>query len=262
VSHLDATAEVAGGADRVLAILTLLGSFPEGASLNELTLRTGAPRSSVHRALATLRRANLVEQAADGRYRVGFGLVKLAFSYYENVDVVRLIHPVLTTLADEYAETTHYARLEGDDVVYMAKVQSSAARYQLTSMVGGRNPAYCTGVGKALLAYRLTTSVSVEAYVDRAGGSLTARTKNTLTTSSALHREFTSIRRLGYALDRQENELGIHCLALPLFLTSSTVPDGAISITTVAQRWPLRELEATVARARTILHTNLGEVLQ
>ncbi len=249
------------GADRVLAILNVMGSFPDGVSLNELARLMNSPQASVHRALAALRRADLIEQDPDSRYRLGYGLLRLAFSYYEELDQVGRVRPVLAALASAFGETTHFATLDGVDVVYLAKVQPSMSRYQLTSVIGGRNPAYCTGVGKALLAYHLTTRELVEEYVAAHGDGFETFTPTTLTTASALQEEFVEIRTRGYALDREEHEPGIVCLAIPLFPTSRTKPDGALSITAVAQRFPLEQLVASVDRARNMIREHLGEVL-
>lgn len=250
------------GADRVLAILNLLGSFPDGVGLNELARLMNSPRSSVHRALAALRRADLIEQDRDSRYRLGYGLLKLAFSYYEELDEVGRLRPVLAALAAEFGETTHYAILDRSEVVYLAKVQPAMSRYQMTSAIGGRNPAYCTGVGKALLAYALTSRVDVDAFVTGHEPPMYQHTGHTITTADALADELALIRAEGYALDREENELGINCLAIPLFLTSTSVPDGAISITAVAQRFPLERLEASIDKARGMIREHLGEVME
>ncbi|HVB70504.1 MAG TPA: IclR family transcriptional regulator [Acidimicrobiales bacterium] len=247
------------GADRVLAILNVLGNFPDGIGLNDLARLMHSPRSSVHRALSALRRAELIEQDRDSRYRLGYGLLKLAFSYYEELDEVGRMRPILAALATEFGETTHYAILSRHEVVYLAKVQPPQSRYQMTSAIGGRNPAYCTGVGKAILAYELTDEAAVCAFVD-SHGPLTSFTPNTITTAAALHAELARVRADGYALDREEHEEGINCLAMPLFLTSSTVPDGAISVTAVAQRFPLARLEASIDRAREMIREHLGEV--
>ena len=249
------------GADRVLAILNLLGSYPDGIRLNDLARMMNSPRSSVHRALGALRRADLIEQDGDSRYRLGYGLLRLAFTYYEDLDEVGRLRPVLAALATEFGETTHYAILQGAEVVYLAKVQPPLSRYQMTSVIGGRNPAYCTGVGKSLLAYQLTTLDDVARYMDAQASSVHQFTPNTLTTAAALHEELTLIRREGYAVDREEHEAGINCVAIPLFLTSKSVPDGAISITAVAQRFPLARLEASVDRARDMIREHLGEVM-
>jgi IclR family acetate operon transcriptional repressor len=249
------------GSDRVLAVLNLLGSYPDGIGLNDLARSLNAPRSSVHRALGALRRANLIEQDRDSRYRLGYGLLKLAFSYYEELDEVGRMRPVLSALAQKFGETTHYAILDDVEVMYLAKVQPARSRFQMSSVIGGRNPAYCTGVGKSLLAYTLTTREAVDAYVDEHGPAMLQHTGHTLTSADAFQKEFEKIREDGYAMDREEHEPGINCLAIPLFLTSRTVPDGAVSVTAVAQRFPLRKLEASVDQARKIIRERLGDVM-
>lgn len=249
------------GADRVLATLHLIGSFPEGVKLNDLAQMLDSPKSSVHRALGALRRADFVEQDADSRYRLGYGFLKLAFSYYEELDEAGRVRPVLAALASEFGETTHYAILDRSEVVYLAKVHPPNSRFQMTSVIGGRNPAYCTGVGKALLAYELTSEEEVNEFVDRLDTPLVSYTKNTFVTPATIHQELTLIRELGFAMDREENEEGINCLAFPLFLTSKTKPDGAVSITAVAQRLPLKRLEASVDQAREIVREKMGDVL-
>ena len=249
-----------GGAGRVLATLSALGAYPEGVGLNDLARVLNSPRSSVHRALATLRTADLIEQGRDGRYRLGYGLLKLAFSYYEELDEVGRIRPMLSGLASKFGETSHYAILDGPEVVYLAKVQPPASHFHMTSVIGGRNPAFCTGVGKALLAYDLTTEAAVSRFVRANHDTIVRHTTHTITSAKKLHRELSQIREVGYALDREENEPGINCLAIPLFLTSKSVPDGAVSITAVAHRMPLEELEASVDEARDIITEYLGEV--
>lgn len=254
--------KVANGADRVLVILHVLGMYPDGIGLNDLARLVHSPRSSVHRALGVLRRADLIEQDRNSRYRLGYGLLKLAFSYYEELDEVGRMRPVLSAIASEFGETTHYAILDRREVVYLAKVQPPLTRFQMKSAIGGRNPAYCTGVGKAMLAYALTTPEEVEEFVASHGAPLTRYTPATLTTSTALYEEFCDIRAKGYALDREEHEEGLHCIAIPLFHTSQSVPDCAISVTAVAQRFPLEKLEGAVDRIREMIRENLGEVMK
>src|SRR6266508_4654971 len=157
------------GVDRVLAALRLLGNYPDGATLDQLARALGAPKSSAHRALAALRRAGLAEQDAQGRYRLGLELVRLAFAHYEEREDYRLVEPTLQALAARFKETAHFAVLDGAEVVYVAKVNPIDRRVQMTSTVGGRNPAHCTGVGKALLAWALPDDESVRGFVDEHG---------------------------------------------------------------------------------------------
>jgi len=241
--------------------LRLLGSFPHGVGLNDLAKRLNSPKSSIHRALGSLRRAGLVEQDRDGKYRLGYGFLKLAFSYYEDLDEISRIRPVLTDVAERFGETVHYAVLDRSEIVYLAKVQPAEARFQMTSVIGGRNPAHCTGLGKTLLAYGLPDRPAVDEYV-RLFGPLERRTPNTIVSAAGLHRDLAQIRARGYGTDREESEPGINCLALPLFLTSGSRPDGAISITAIAQRFPLDRLVASVDAVRTIVREKLGEVIR
>src|SRR5688500_11268873 len=153
------------GADRVLAVLKELATHGGGASLDELTQAIGSPKPSVHRALAALRRAGFADQDSTGRYILGDELLRLAFTNHEaRPDHVR-IRPVLDELSRRFGETAHFAVLDGREVVYRAKVDPPTGAVRLTSVVGGRNPAHATGVGKMLLAHALPTLRSVRDWI-------------------------------------------------------------------------------------------------
>lgn len=244
------------GADRVLALLVALADYPHGARLQQLARRLESPKPSIHRGLATLQRAGLVSQGPDGLYHLGWQFLRLAFTYYEGLDLVAHVRPILGRLAETFGETAHYATLDGAEVVYLGKVQSAKARFQLTSAVGGRNPAHCTGVGKVLLAHLLPDRGAVEAFV-QLHGPLERRTEHSIVDVAALQQEFETIRARGFALACGENEPGINCLALPVFLTSNTQPDGAISVSTVAQRVSLEDLLDSLAHIRAIVSEGL-----
>lgn len=238
------------GADRVLVALKHVAGHPRGVTLDALAAELGEPKSSVHRALATLARAGFVEQEdRGGRYRLGLELMRMVFSSYEQWEHHDVVQPILERLATRFGETAHYARLDGAEIVYLAKVTPAAGGVQMTSVVGGRNPAHCTGVGKALLAWQLTDAAAVERYV-REHAPLQQRTPSTLVDATSLEAEFRQIRRDGYALDREESEIGINCIAFPVFLESPRHPIGAISVAAVAQRTPLADLVDAVAEIR------------
>ncbi len=248
------------GADRVLATLKVLACRPEGAGLHDLARQLTSPKSSVHRALAALRRAGLVDQDRSGRYWVSWELLHLAFDYYERLDNVNRVRPALVALSERFGETVHYATLDGAEVVYQAKVQPAAPLFHMSSSVGGRNPAYCTGVGKAILAFELNDRAAVDKFVAE-HGPLVARTANTITDADALHKDLAATRRRGYGLDREERERGVVCLGVPVFFASTTVPAGAISIAAVAHRTPLHELQRRAGEIREIIRRELGRVL-
>jgi IclR family transcriptional regulator, acetate operon repressor len=249
VSRLDESRLV--GSDRVLAVLKELARYPDGIGLEELTRAIGSPKPTVHRALGALRRAGLADQDARGRYLLGDEFLRMAFVHHEARPEHVRVRKVLETLASRFGETAHYAVLDDHEVVYRAKVDPPAGAVRLTSTIGGRNPAHSTGVGKLLLAYCLPTREDVAAWVGPAG--LARRTPKTRCSVESLHRELVEVRQRGYATDDQENETGINCLALPVFLTSPTTPSGALSISALTYRTPLGALVDAVDEVRGLL---------
>jgi IclR family transcriptional regulator, acetate operon repressor len=260
VTAQPAVTKTRNGADRVLAVFRYLATAPDGAHLKEITTALESPKTSVHRALAALRRAGLIAQDSDGRYHYSHDLFRLVFSCYDAIDEVARVRPALNALAQRFGEATHYAVLDVPDVVYLAKIQSPGAGLQMSSTIGGRNPAHCTGLGKVLLAYALPDRDSVRRFV-KENGPLGRRTERTLVGSDELAAELSITRSRGYALDREESELAINCVAFPLFLGPATEPSGAISVTALARRMPVAALEAAVPEIRSIIISELGGVL-
>jgi IclR family transcriptional regulator, acetate operon repressor len=245
------------GADRVLAALKQLGEYPEGARLDDLARDLSSPKSSTHRALAALRRAGLATQDEHGRYRLSLDLVQLAFLHHDALQETAPVRPLLAALAERFGETAHFARLEGSEIVYLGKVVPAGSGAQMTSVIGGRNPAHCTGLGKALLAHALPDRGAVDRYI-RDHGPLERRTPQTLVTSERLDRELGLTRTRHYAVDRQESEVGIACIAFPVFLGSPVVPSAAVSVAALAQRTPLRKLTAAADEIRAMIVSQLG----
>jgi DNA-binding IclR family transcriptional regulator len=245
------------GADRVLAVLAELARHPHGVGLEDMARAMTSPKPTVHRALAALRRAGFAAQDGHGRYLLGDEFLRLAFAHHEaRPDHVRIL-PVLTALCERYGETCHYAVLDGRSVVYRSKLDPPAGAVRLSSVVGGRNPAHCTAVGKVLLADRLKTEQDV---LDWVGDEpLAAPTEHSLRTPEELHAELARVRERGYGVDDQETDPGVSCLAVPAFLTSPTMPSGAISISCVAYRTPLSRLVDDLPAIRAIV-TGLSEL--
>ena len=241
------------GSDRVLAVLTELAEHPEGIGLDDLARAVSSPKSTVHRALASLRRAHFAMQDARGHYVLGDNFIRLAFAHHEaRPDHVR-VQDTLRALVERHQETAHYTVLEGRSVVYRSKVDPRVGAVKLTSTIGGTNPAHATASGKLLVSYHLLDKPAVRKWV--ASGTLEQPTAATKVGVEELHEELSNIRQLGYAVDDQENEPGVNCLALPVFLGSPTLPSGAISISAVAYRTPLRHLIDDVAEIRRIIDT-------
>ena len=239
------------GAGRVLAVLTELAEHPDGIGLDEVARAVKSPKSTAHRALAALRKAGFADQDGRGHYVLGDKFLLMAFRYDEaKPDHVR-VQGILRVLADRFGETAHYTVLDGRSVVYRSKVDPRVGAVKLTSTVGGRNPAHATAAGKLLLAYTLPDKEAVRGWVGNVP--LERPTEHTKATIDELHEELARIRELGYSVDDQENEEGVNCVALPAFLTSPTVPSGAVSISAVAYRTPLPALIERIPLVRRII---------
>lgn len=228
------------GADRVLAVLLELGEHPQGVTLDELAHAMRSPKSTVHRALTSLRKAGLAAQLGRGTYAIGDEFFRVAFrNFSERPDAVR-ITPILDELSRRYGETAHYAVLDGAEVVYRAKTDPPGGAVRLTSVVGGRNPAYRTAVGKLLLSHRVSSERELRTLVGE--GPLEQRTPHTITELPALWRELQITADRGYAVDDQENEVGVNCLAVPVGLEPGGPTAGAVSVSALAFRLPLSSL--------------------
>jgi DNA-binding IclR family transcriptional regulator len=228
------------GSDRVLAVLTELAKHPDGIGLEDIARAVTSPKPTVHRALASLRRAGYAAQNGRGHYVLGDEFLRMAFAHHEaRPDHIR-VQGILDSLSQRHGETVHYAVLEGRSVIYRAKTDPPSGAIRLTSIVGGRNPAHATGVGKMLLSYGLPTIDAVRAWVGDVP--LERPTERTKATVEELHEELEHIRERGYSIDDQENEPGIVCVAVPAFLVSPSIPSGAISISALNYRTPLQSL--------------------
>ncbi|GAB2909868.1 hypothetical protein GCM10027075_06800 [Streptomyces heilongjiangensis] len=218
---------------------------------DELTRVNGSPEPTVHRALGALRRAGLADQDAGGRHVLGDEFLRLAFTHHDARPEHVRVPPVLEAPAHRFGETARYAVLDGREVVQRAKVAPPTGAVKLTSTIGGRNPAHPTAVGERLLGRELTSLEEVRAWVGDVPPE--RRTPRTLCTATDLHTALAAAAVQGYACDDQENEPGVHRLALPVYLTSPTTPSGAVSISALAHRTPLTALVDALDGIRALL---------
>jgi IclR family acetate operon transcriptional repressor len=213
-------AEAVRSLERAFELLEHLADAGGEMALSELTEVSGLPMPTIYRLMRTLVNRGYVRQEPSKRYALGPRLIRLGDG------ASRLLgtwaRPVLAELVDEVGETANMAVLEGDEVVYVAQVPSRRSMRMFTE-VGRRVQPHCTGVGKALLA-QLPTEVA-RAIVDRTG--MEPHTPRTFTDPEALLVELVKIRKQGYALDDEEQELGVRCVAVPL--TGAPTP-AALSV--------------------------------
>jgi IclR family transcriptional regulator, acetate operon repressor len=233
--------------DRALRMLEALSRHGSGSSLDELASSLALPKSSLHRTLAALRERGFATQREDGRYLLGPELLRIAFDFYDRLDVRVWLRPTLERLRADLNETIHLGVLDGSDVVYVDKLEPTHP-IALSSKIGGRNPAHCTAVGKALLAWTYPTDAALHAWADE-HAPLSQRTPKTIDDPTALAREMTRIRADGYAKDLEESEPGVKCVAAPVFFGGST-PVAAISISAPKERLPAPAMRGVIDALR------------
>ncbi|MFI6791419.1 IclR family transcriptional regulator [Nonomuraea sp. NPDC050383] len=244
-----------GSVDRALLILQEIGKRSRGVTLDELATRLALPKSSLHRLLGALKHRGFAAQPEpSGPYFLGTELLATAFRYYESMDLRTLVRPLLLRLREEFDETVHMAVLDGGEIVYLDKVEAVRS-ITMSSVVGGRNAAHCTGVGKALLAWTYPTDEAVKAWAEKYGP-LGVRTRNTITAPAKLAAHLEQVRDRGYALDLEENEPGVRCVAAPIFL-GRTVPVAAVSVTAIKDRMSPARLEEVGAGLRRAISEQL-----
>jgi IclR family acetate operon transcriptional repressor len=215
---------------KAFATLDVLASKGQsGAPLTEIAERLQMSKSTTHRYLMTLERLRAVERGDKDRFRLGIKLIELAGTILSNNDLRKEAEAFLNELALQTQETVHLAVPSGNDVVYIAKADSTHP-IQMYSRIGARMPMYSTALGKAILAHSPATLVDQAIH-----GGLHARTPNTITSSRALLAELVHVKSQGFATDDQENEAGVCCVGACIFDYNAKVI-GAISVSGPAQR--------------------------
>jgi IclR family transcriptional regulator, acetate operon repressor len=196
---------------RTVELLEFFANSPGMHSLAAVQESVGYPKSSLYMLLRTLVDLGWIETDATGtRYGIGVRALLVGTSYIDGDEVVAAARPTLDRLAEETSETIHLARLDGTDVVYLATRQSQHYLRPFTR-VGRRLPAHSTALGKALLA-----TCSDEQVRTMLPQTLQALTEHTLTDREQLIAELARIRAQGYAVDREENTLGLRCFGVAI----------------------------------------------
>ncbi|MBA9045132.1 MULTISPECIES: IclR family transcriptional regulator [Streptomyces] len=210
------TAGDAGGAQvksavRTVELLEYFAGRPGMHSLATVQEAVGYPKSSLYMLLRTLVELGWVETDATGtRYGIGVRALLVGTSYIDGDEVVAAARPALDRLADDTTETIHLARLDGTSVVYLATRRSQHCLRPFTR-VGRRLPAHSTSLGKAILA--TYTDDEVRALLPP---ELPALTEHTITDRERLIEELRRVRERGFAVDREENTVGLRCFGVAL----------------------------------------------
>ncbi|MFJ6632239.1 IclR family transcriptional regulator [Streptomyces sp. NPDC091376] len=234
----------------VTRALDILELFLEGdgtLSAPDVIRRLQLPRTTVHELLTTLAARSYVVPVPEqpGRYRLGVRTYQLGSRYAEQLDLAAEGQQVAREIADTCGETVHVAVLEDTDVIYIAKVDSTHA-VRMVSAAGRRLPAHCTSVGKMLLA----SLPEPELESRFAGREFTSMTPNSITDPDVLREALSGIRARGIAVEHQESNPDVSCVAAPVRDRAGRVV-AALSISVPMIRWSdARECELAELAAK------------
>jgi len=208
--------------------------------ISALATKLGLAKSTVHRLASTLVEYDILEQNREnGKYRLGLALFELGTLVRRKMDVMSEAQQQIHALADLTGETVQLAILDHLSVLYI-RIRESRQAVRMSSGLGSRAPAHCTSVGKALLAYQ--PAEIVKQVLDLG---LKRYTPNTIIEPAALVDELAQVKSRGYAIDDEEIEPGLRCVAAPIRDHSGEVV-AAISVAAPIQRMTKKAVQATV----------------
>ena len=227
-----------GTVGKAVEVLDRVATFGRPVRFTELLDRSPFPKATLYRLLQTLTSQGMLAYD-DSRqtYAPGLRLVQLAHHAWAQSSIAPLARPHIDQLSRETGETIHLAQLDRGQVLYVDKRNARQA-IEMFAQAGKVGPAYCTGVGKVMLAYldppALEEAMKAQTFYPHTPG--------TLTSEQALRAELAAIRARGYGYDREEHEPGIICCAAPI-LSRTGHPLGALSLTTSTARSSLQNLD-------------------
>ncbi len=206
--------------DRLDAILASFDGSARTVTLSELGRRVGLPKTTVYRLANQLSAVGWLERTSDG-YRVGPKVLEVGDAALQRNGLREAAFSHIYALAAKTGLAVHLAILDRDEVIYLDRIVTT--RFGRATRVGGREPAYCTALGKAMLAFEDHASQAAKL------AHMPPRTEFTITEPRAMQTELESIRRTGVAYDREEAYRGLGCVASPILKGQLAI--GAVSVT-------------------------------
>lgn len=235
-----------GTVGKALSVLDQVASFERPVRFSELLETSAYPKATLYRLLQTLTSQGLVSFDPEwGTYALGVRLVRLAHQAWRQSSLAPIARPYVEELSRSLGETVHLAQLDGGHVLYVDK-RNSAQPVEMYSQAGKVGPVYCTGVGKAMLAWmpeaeqmRIISQQSFHRFTDK-----------TLTDAAALKAALINIQARGFSFDDEEHEPGIICIAVPILSQSGRVM-GGLSVTSTTSRHSLQSLQKLAPQIKT-----------
>ena len=246
--------ETIAGFAKGLRVIEAFDATSPRLSISEVSARTGLQRATARRCLLTLAAGGYAE--FDGKYfRLTPRLLRLGHAYLASTPLPRLVQPYLEQLSQETDESCSASILEGTDIVYVARA-SHRRVMSIGLNVGSRLPAYCSSMGRVLLAALPERQLSglIEATP------LVQHTPRTLTDPAALLVEIATVRRDGFAVIDQELEIGLRSIAVPLHDASGRVV-AAINVGAQAERVAIETMRSSFLPRMHVIQQELAQLL-
>jgi IclR family transcriptional regulator, pca regulon regulatory protein len=228
---------------RGLAILSVLSKTPFSLNLTELSLRLHLSKSTLQRLTYTLQYLGYLERDPETkRFRLGPQILSLGLSIMENLDLRKVALPYLQETSKEIGETVSLAVLEGTEIVYVERVKTQQL-LNINLQVGSRLPAYCSSMGKAMLAF--LPEGQLEEVLKRM--KLTALTPYTITLKKDLKTELQRVRIRGFSTNNEEMSVGVRSAAAPVRNFAGEVI-AAVNMAVPSIRVSQEKLETVLAK--------------
>lgn len=230
-----------GTVGKALEVLDQVAAFGRPVRFGELLAQSAFPKPTLYRFLQTLTNQQMLAYDSERQtYSPGLRLVRLAHTAWDQSTLAPVARRHIDALSKTVGETVHLAQLDNAQVLYIDK-RNAGKPVQMYSQAGKVGPAYCTGVGKVMLAF--LDEDAAETVIEQQ--SFHVFTEHTIDSAEALRAELNDIRQNGYGFDREEHEPGIICVAMPILTDTGRVL-GALSVTSTTGRTNLAGLEGFV----------------
>lgn len=231
--------------ERAAALLDILGRHSQGISLRDLSGQADLPKGTAHRLLASLAIFGYVQQDPKTKnYSLGFKLLELSNRLLRQLDFREQARPLLMELAEKTSETVHLVVIDEFEILYVDKLEPlDLSGLRMASRIGSRTTAHSSAVGKVLLS--VLPEHDLEEFIRKAG--LQKKTANTITDPMQLRQHLQTVRSQGYAIDNEENESGVRCVAAPIrnqsgrVIAAASVSGPSIRISKKRLREDLRD---------------------
>ena len=245
-----------GSVIKAIEIIELLSASEREIGATEISSHLNYGVSSTYHLLATLKMCGIIEQDVNTKkYRLGLKLWKIGKMAREQNHLTTYIQPYLRKLRELTGETSNLTVLDNSEIIYIAQEESEKLVRMFTK-IGARAPLYCSAAGKVLLAYQ--PEEKQESIIK--GLRFNKFTENTITSSKALKKELEEIKKMGYAFDNEERELGVECIAAPIFDFDKQVI-AAVSVSGPKARFDQESIERFITNLLDItceISNNLG----